>query len=1044
MVDARGEVQGPGPSWRGSKWVMAWAPALLVGVLSLGPANAGAQQETGGTIVGRITSAESKLPLPRTLVSIVGTAIRANTSDNGRFFLRNVPAGTYRVRAQILGYAERIIENVVVSGAVPVTIDVELAPVAVKLAEMVTTGYVSQTRATIAGAVSSVSGAELVTSPTPNLAMTMAGRIPGVIVNNRSGVPGRENTSILIRGAGALANNGPLFVIDGVAGRGGFTRLNPNDIESMTVLKDASAAIYGAQAGNGVILVTTKQGGGAPRVTFNSSAGYSQPTALTRLVDSWDYATYINELNQSLGNPALYTQQQVDLFRSGSDPLRYPNTNWVEAVTRPRAPQMEHRVDVSGGAGAVQYFVSGQYLNQEGIFEEPSPLGYNQYGMRSNVTAQVRDNLNVQLRVGGQYEERSASNFDSDAIFQTAASNYPVQNAVYPNGKPSTGIEFNNPLVRAQGLTGYNRNKNFMVNSTLTFKLDMPTITDGLYVSGLGAFDLGYNDGKVFNNTWDWVEYDATTQTYIDYRDRTGNRSLTRALADSNRRTFNLRLGLDRSFGKHQVQSFIAHERSQFGAQSLEGTRTGYVSDQLQELSAGPTDGWSNLGGSIQTARMHYFGRLSYVFDDKYITDFTMRRDGSDRFPPDTRWGTFPSISAAWRISSEPFFRFRGIDDMKLKASWGKLGSDGAGNYQYLARYAVNQTGYVFGSNPGRVPGLNPQAEPNPAITWETVTKWNTGVEATFAKGKVTTDLNVFWDDRRGLLIQRSASVPLYTGLTLPTQNLGQVKKTGFDGMVTFASSFRGFTYSVAPNIVYAKSEIAFLDEAVNTPEHQKRTGDQIDSYLIYQDCGLFRSAAEVAARPTLAGTAPGDICFVDTNKDGAITPTDRIRVYDSQTPRMQGGLVTMTGWKGLNLDMVWQFQGGSQVFVMPQAINAPVTPPKWLFDGRWTPENPNAQWPRSFDRRNPRNAEQSTFWLRDASYLRLKNLQLSYEIPSDLSKKFLALQGIRVYFQGFNLFTPIGIEGYDPELNVVNTYNYPQQKIINIGVSATIGGTSR
>ena len=1014
--------------------------AVPTAVRSQATSQNGPPQEAG-SIVGTVVSVDTKQPIARVTVSVVGTSVRAS-ADNGRFILRNVPVGTHRVRAQLIGYAERIVDSVVVRAGQPTPMEIGLTPVAVNLAEVVSTGYVSQTRATIAGSVASVSGAQLAEAPTSNLVMSMAGRLPGVIINNRSGVPGSESTSLLVRGAGAFSNNGPLVVVDGVVGRD-FARINPNEIESMTVLKDASAAIYGAQAGNGVILVTTKQGGGPPRITFSSSYGYSQPTALTRLVDSWDYAVYINELNQSLGSPALYTKEQIDLFRSGSDPLRYPNTNWIKAVTRPRAPQAENQLDVSGGSGAVQYFVSGRYLNQEGIFRDPSPLDFKQYGIRSNVTAQIRDNLSVQFRASGQYEDRMNSNFSANDIFQTAASNYPVQNAVYPNGLPSTGIEFNNPLVRATGLTGYAEDKDFDLNSTLNFRLDLPAITEGLYVSGLGAFDLGFSDSKTFNNKWDWVEYDPTTGKYIDYQDRTGNRSLSRALGNSDRRTLNFRVGLDRSFGKHGIQSFVAHERSQLGTQSLSAARTGFVSDQLQELGAGPTDGWSNGGGSSHTARMHYFGRLAYDFDKKYIVDFTLRRDGSDRFPPEGRWGNFPGVSTAWRISSEPFFKLHGINDMKLKASWGRLGSDGAGNYQFLARYAVNQTAYVFGSTPLRVPGLNPQAEPNPSITWETVDKWNTGVEATMAKGKLTVDLNTFWDDRKGLLIQRSASVPLYTGLSLPNQNLGRVKKNGFDGSVMFASSYRGVQYSVAPNLVYAKTKIVFMDEAVNTLDYQRRTGDQIDSYLIYQDCGLFRSAAEVAARPVLAGTAPGDICFVDTNKDGAITPADRIRVYDSATPRLQGGVNTSTGYKGVNLELTWQFQDGSKVFVMPQAINAPVTPPKWLFDDRWTPDNPDAKWPRSFDRRNTRNAEQSTFWLRNASYVRLKNVQLSYEIPPGVSAR-MSMQNMRVYFQGFNFFTATGIEGYDPELNVVNTYNYPQQKIINIGVSGTFGGTSR
>jgi TonB-linked SusC/RagA family outer membrane protein len=1016
--------------------------ALLSAMLAV-PAGVAAQQ-TGGTILGRVISVETREPVAGALVTVEGTPLRALTGENGRFLIRAVRPGTHRLTIRILGYADRTVEGVSVTGSDPALVETELVPQAVQLAEVVAVGYGAQRRATITGAVSSVTGAELARAPVPNLVNAMAGRTAGVIINNRSGVPGSENISVLIRGAGALSNNGPLYVIDGVAGRGGLSRLNPDEIESVTILKDASAALYGAQAGNGVILITTRQGGGPPRATVNMNYGFSGPTALTRLVDSWDYAVYVNELNRSLGNPALYTQEQIDLFRSGSDQLRYPNTNWIDVITRPRAPQKETRVDVSGGTAQVRYFVSGQYLNQEGIFVEPSPLRYDQYSMRSNVTAQLHENLNLQLRVGGRYEARDNSNQNADGIFVTAASNYPVQNARYPNGMPSTGIEFNNPLVRAQGLTGYNKERDFLLNSTLNFTLQLPNILEGLYVTGLGAFDVGYDDEKTFNNTWDWVEYDPATDTYTNYRDRTGNRSLSRTLGNSSRRTYNLRVGLDRVLGRHQIQSFVAHERSQFGSQELSGFRTGYVSDQIQELDSGPTEGWTNGGESGQAARMHYFGRVSYSFDDKYMTELTVRHDGSDRFPPATRWGTFPSVSAAWRISREPFFKVPVFNDLKLKASWGRLGSDNAGNYQFLARYSTSSTAYIFGSNPVRVPGLNPAAEPNPSITWETVDKWNTGVEATLGAGKLTLDLNVFWDDRDGLLIQRNASVPSYTGLSLPQQNLGRTKKKGFDGSITYASRYGGLTYSVSPNFVYAKSEIAFIDEAENTPEHQRREGDQIDSFLLYRDCGLFRSQAEIDARPHLSGTQPGDICFVDVNGDGNITPLDRIRVYDSPTPRFQGGLITATGYKGFNLDMVWQFQTATQVDVRPQAINAPVTPPKWLFDGRWTPENPDAKWPQSFDRRNTRNAETSTFWLRDASYVRLKSAQLSYEVPPSLTSRIFALDGMRVYVQGFNLWVPLGLEGYDPELNVVNTYNYPQQRVVNFGVSATLGGVAR
>lgn len=1007
-------------------------------------AGAQAQQQATGNVQGTITASETGQSLASAHVAIDGTEHRANTSGNGRFVMTGVAPGMYQVSVSLLGYADRTVENVAVVAGQTITLDILLETSAISLAEVVVVGYGEQRRATITGAVSSVTGAELARAPVPNLLNSLAGRASGVVINNRSGVPGRENTSILIRGRstfGSLNDNGPLYVIDGVAGRGGLTRLNPDEIDSITILKDASAAIYGAQAGNGVVLIQTKAGRpGRPRVTVNMNYGYSEPTSLTRLVDSWDYATYINELNQSLGAPPLYTQDQIDLFRSGTDPLRYPNTNWIDAITRSRAPQMEHRVDVSGGTGEIRYFLSGQYLDQEGIFKDPSQLSYNQYSMRANVSAQVHDNLNLDLRVGGRYEDRNGSNFDANGIFVTAASNYPVQPAVYPNGLPSIGIEFNNPLVRAQGLTGYERQKDFQVNSTLNFRLDMPAILSGLYVSGLGAFDIGFRDFKEFSDMWDWVEYDPATDEYIDYRDRTAPINLTRSMRNNSRRTYNIRVGLDRAFGRHQIQTFAAHERSQMRNDTVRGFRTNFPSSQIHELSAGDTEGMTNTSGSQNTARMHYFGRMSYSFDDKYLAEFTLRHDGSDRFPPEGRWGTFPGVSAAWRISQERFFNIDAFNDLKLKASWGRLGSDGQGNYQFLARYGVNQTAYVFGSTPARTWGLNPQVEPNPAITWETVDKWNVGFESTLWDGALSLELNAFWDDRQGILISRNASVPNFTGLSLPDQNLGRIKKRGFDGSLMHSRTIGNLRYSLSPNFTYALDEIVYMDEAANVPDHQRQTGFQLGSDLYYQDCGLFRSQAEIDARPHRVGTQPGDICFEDIDGDGEITPQDRIRIFDNPTPRFQAGIITAAGYGPVNLDLVWQGQAGAKADVRPQAINAPVTPPKWLFDGRWTPENPDAKWPKSFDRRNTRNADASTFWLRDASYIRLKSAELSYDVPAHMATR-LSLQNMRVYLQGFNLFTLTGIEGYDPELNVVNTYNYPQQRAIGFGISATLGG---
>lgn len=1016
---------------------MRWA---MTAVLISAPLWSGGEaqgQESSGSVAGTVTASETGQPLAGAHVAIDGTEHSTLTGSNGRFSIGDVAPGTYRLTVTLIGYADFTTPEVVVTAGEAANVDIPLEAEAVELAEVVAVAYGQQRRATITGAVSSVRGEDLITTPVPNVTNALAGRLAGVIVNNRSGEPGADNATILVRGEGTFGNdnNSPLIVIDGVAGRGDFGRLNPEDIESITVLKDASAAIYGAQAGNGVIVVETKRGGGAPRFTYSASFGTTQATALPRQVSSADFAIYQNELDESLGTPLTYSEEQIQCFREGSDPLLCSNTNWFDEITKDASLQTDHRLTVSGGTDRVSYFISGRYLYQDAIFEN-SALQYRQYNLRSNLTAQLNDNLNVSLQLAGRVEDRDRPVNGVDGIFANAAQNNPTVPAFYPDGQPSTGIEFRNPAIQADGTTGSRKGNEFIGESTLTFRLDLPSITEGLYLAGFAAADIEVADGKEFNNVWDWVEFVPSTGEFVSRADRTGPIDVSKFSSRDLQRTLNLRMGWDRAFGRHLFQMFAAHERFKADFDSVAGFRTDLPSDEIQELFVGGSDGIDNGSTARERGREHYFGRLSYAYDDKYLAEFTLRRDGSDRFPEDSRWGTFPGVSAGWRISREPFFNLDFVDDLKLKASWGRLGNDRTGNFQFLSTFDLAETAFVFGDDPDRVRGLEPNAIPNPDITWETIDKFNAGIEATMFDGRLSMDLNVFRDDRSGILITRSASVPNYVGFDLPAENLGETSKTGFDGMISYRESFGDFRLDLSPNFTYATNRIDFIDEASDIPDWQRREGHPLEDYLLFESCGIFRSQEGVDSRPHLQGTLPGDICFVDTDGNGEISNNDRIRVFDSPTPKFQYGVTTGFGYKGLQLDMVWQGQLGAALPVLP-TLNAPVAPAQWLFEDRWTEENPDAKYPRSFDRRNERNNLLSTFWLRDASYLRLKSASLNYALPQHLVTP-LSADNMNVYVQAFNLFTLTGIENYDPELDEINTFRYPQTRIVNFGVSVS------
>ncbi|MDD4116388.1 MAG: TonB-dependent receptor [Massilibacteroides sp.] len=902
--------------------------------------------------------------------------------------------------------------------------------------EVIVVGYGTQKKATVTGSIAQVSGAELKQSPSANLSNALVGRMPGVIANNRSGEPGNDYSEIFIRGKGSLGNNNPLYVIDGVANRGGIERLNPSDIESITILKDASAAIYGAQAANGVILITTKRGNDSkPVITYEGNLGLSEHTRTPNLMNAYQYMVYDDEINAHFGRTEKYKDIKNGYLDGTIDPLLYADTDWMDVVFK-AAPQTQHSLSVRGGNDRVKYYISGGYLYQEPGFKNTN-LNFKTAQVRSNLDAKITKDFTVTLELALRQEDRHKSNYNMGTFFWEAFHAYPFLHDFYPNGLPGPGISWGNNLcILASGKTGYNKVKDNFSNTKVAFDLKMPWILDGLYTSGYVAFDSQFRSEKKLMDMWDAYRYNPSTGEYDNIRETTGdaNVNLTQRYDDNRTTSAHIKLGYEKRFENHSFNAFIAYEQSKTTGDWFSAYRRDFLSNAVDYLFAGSDNQKDNDGKATISARQNFFGRLSYGFKDRYLAEFTLRRDGSQNFISDSRWGWFPGVSAGWRISEEPFFQesVRFVNELKLKASWGKLGNDRVDPFQYINTYELG-TGAMFGLDPLREKGFSIGRLANPNITWEEVDTKNIGFESILLDYKLNLDFQYFYSMRTNILTQKQASVPDYTGLTLPDQNIGEISNQGVEMSLMYKDKVEDLNYYIGGNFTFARNKIHFFDEAANTPDWQRRTGHSIDSWLVYKTDGLYQTQEEIDSTPHLMNTQPGDIKYLDVDGDGEITSNDRVRIYESAIPQIVYGINMGAKWRNFELNVLWTGQGRAKQMIRPGSYNRDVT----YFNNRWisAEETPNAKYPRAFERDDTFNKLDSDFWLKDASFIRLKNIEFAYNLPSTLLEK-INITNLRVYVSGFNLFSIDKIKIQDPEGTNAGGMYYPQQRVYNVGVN--------
>jgi len=1028
---------------------------LIMIVPSENAAKESITQQQGKKVTGKVTD-PSGAPIPGVAIVVKGTTTGVTSDNDGNFSL-SLPSDAKTLVFSFVGMKSQ--EMAIGNNA---TLNVRMQEETIGIEEVVAIGYGTAKKASLTGSIAAIKGEKLQKSTSTNFSNALAGQLPGLVVLSRTGEPGNDGSTLRIRGANTLGDNSPLIVVDGISNRS-LDRLDPATIASVTVLKDASAAIYGAQAANGVILVTTKRGAsGKPTIQLSLSQGWNQPTVLPKMADAATYATLLNEIKAAAGQPARFTADDIQKFKDGSDPWGHPNTDWFKETIKPESPQRYGNVSLTGGTEAIKYFVSVGSNFQDGIYRN-SATNYSQSDFRSNLDAKISENVHISLDLTGRQENRNYSGVGpgggttgggAQNIFWALNRAYPYLPARWPNGLPGPDVEYgDNPVVMVTDATGYDKQITYVMESNMKLVVNIPWVK-GLSFTGNASIDKTFMQRKAFQKpwylyNWDGVTMDANNQPLlIAAKKGVTDPRLQQWMSDAGKTTLNGLINYERTFNsRHDVKVLVGAERITGKAMDFWAYRRFFASESLDQMFAGGDAQKDNGGAASNNARLNYFGRFNYALDSKYLAEFVWRYDGSYIFPQDKRYGFFPGVSLGWRISDENFWKEKisVVNDMKIRGSWGKTGNDLINPYQYMTTYGYNST-YIFNQSVSEKT-LSALRIPNANITWEVANQSNIGFDAQLLKGKVFASFDYFYNLRTNILCYRNASVPSSTGLSLPQENLGEVVNKGYEFQLGFKDKIGDFNYQVSVNGAFSKNHIQFWDETPGVPEYQKSTGNPMNARLYYQAIGVFKDQAAVDAYPHWSGARPGDIRFEDVNKDGVIDGLDRVRSMKTTIPTFTGGLSIDLQYKNFYTNILFQGAAGAErsyrIF-QGEAGN-------FLYNeikDRWTPENPSSTHPRA----NNRSLEywmtdgepNNTYYVRSSDYLRLKNIEIGYNVPSSLTKK-IGVGALRIYASGQNFLTLTGMKDWDPESPDdasgsiwVNSQVYPLNKTVTLGLNVT------
>ena len=982
-------------------------------------------------ITGTVTDKNG--PMPGVNVVVTGTTLGTITDIAGKYSI-NVPQGAKSLTFTFMGMVPQEI-----SIGTLTQINVTMTESAIGLEEVVVVGYGSQKKVSLTGSVGMVNVKEFETRPITNVTQALQGKVPGLLINQVGGQPGGEQFRLSIRGVSTFSGNDPLVIVDGIAMS--LTNLNPQDIESVSILKDAaSAAIYGARASGGVILVTTKKGKvGRTRISYDGYVGVQTPTMLPEAVNAYEHVMLFREAQYN-DNPETsvykYTLEEMEAYKR----KELPETDRIDYLFN-SALQHNHNLSISGGSEINQYILSLGFISQDGTVRNTSS---NRYNLRLNNNIKVNDRFNINLNLQFSPTRRhqmSEATYPSgptrgleDIIYNAAFRRGADDFLFTSDGRWASITGWANRFGLASkdgGFQEYNLNR-FTGVVTLDYKLNPHFSINGMYG---GKYDharqIDYSKRMQFINPDDLVtvDFDYNTNSMLDYND------------EDYQHNVQFLLNYDRIFNDvHEFKGLlgVSEEWNTHNWERL--GRRNFVTDDIYVINAGSSDPsvWTTEGSASEWAIRSYFGRLNYSFKGKYLFESTLRYDGSSRFKADTRWGLFPSFSAGWRLSEESFMtNIEWIDNLKIRGSWGQVGNQNVPLYQYYSTIATSA--YYFNGAANTATYYSGTA--NTLLEWETKTTTNFGVDLGLADNKLNLTLDLFKDNTKGILMR--PAVPTSYGLNAPYQNVATVDNVGWETQISYRDKLNDFSYNISFQISDAKNKVVSM---IGSPQISSNkiteTGYEMNEWFGYKSIGIFTNQEEVDNYAHLNNkTGIGDLKIEDINNDGKITADDRQRLGSSR-PRFPYGFTLELGWKNFDFSAFVQGVAYKKTYIDRPTIpfgGSLETAQKVHLD-RWHLNEDRTAWiPGEFPkmRIGSFNNTFSSFWLSNAAYLRMKNIQLGYSLPPSFSNR-IRIERMRFYISGENLFTLTGIYGFDPEAPDSRATFYPLSRVVNLGVNVT------
>ena len=969
-------------------------------------------------VSGKVTDL-SGVTLPGVSVVVKGTTNGTITDVGGNYSITNIPENSVLVFSFVGMKAQELkIGN-------QTTLNVKLSEESVGIEEVVAVGYGTQKKVNLTGSVSTIKGEQMAKRSVSQTSQAFQGLAPGLTVTQENGNPGSTAT-FNIRGVGTLGNSSPLILIDGV--EGDINSINSNDIENISILKDAaSASIYGSRAANGVILVTTRRAGvNKISIDVRTNVGVQSLTRTPKFVGGVDYINLRNETYLNEGKSPIYTQDYVTKYAQNHPSDAYPETDWVKAVFSEPGVQQSYGVTAMGGNEKARLLASINYINQNGNMPN---TGFNRYGLRINSDITPSKKLSISLDINASMSDRWEPGMGFWEVFYQTYRTAPIYADYYENGtRLADGNQGINPVSEASaaGKNSY-QGADLIANGKVIYE-----IVKGLKANFVFSPHLFYGTDKLFQKKVALQTLDKSATYY---------RPNMTTLKNQSNQNVNLNtkayFTYDKKIKDHSFSALAGFEKITFKNNWFSGYRENFVLPEYSELNAGSVTNQLANGSGYEWGLESYFGRLNYDYKGKYLLEANVRYDGSSRFNKENRWGVFPSFSAGWRLSEENFMKsLKWVSNLKLIASWGVLGNQDIGNYPYLSTIALGQNNVY---NHVAANGAAQMVYANSNISWETTKVTNLGVDFGLFKSRLKGSFEYYNKDTYDILLK--LPIPATTGLQASEQNAGEVSNKGWELSLGYQDRVGELKYAVNFMLSDVKNKVVGLNDG--GPFYSSgnltitKTGSPINSLFGYVSEGLFQTQAEIANHATQFGTvAPGDIKYKDLNNDGIINEKDRA-IIGNTIPRFTYSSSIQLEYKGFDLNVLMQGVGKRESFMINDAV--------WAFYNgglaqtfaldRWTPQNTNASYPR-LTANFPNNQKPSDYWMKSASYFRLKNIQVGYSLNPAILKKIDIAQA-RIYLSADNFFQIDKYwNGWDPEAPVgTDGAFYPQTKIVSVGL---------